>query len=337
MPECVDISPRVAVPRGGEKPFVPMGCLSNDSMLITDIESRAGNSGAKFQNGDTLFARITPCLENGKTGFVQFLPDAQAVGFGSTEFIVLRSRTLTSEFVYLLARSDEFRGVAIKSMSGATGRQRVQERCFDDFQIAQSSYVLRALLPAVILSSLEPDLKLLARQDVLGELDIKRAEVVQKWQARAKNNPDLSYEVRPEGDALPKVRVSRETDYRVGEIVPWVAVEKYLFGQVVDMGGAQKANVHLKLDRGGKTLLVGASQGYLREQVENRLYHKALLYVRAEQHFRTGDLRNIQLISFVDYEPAYNEEALDRFTAKGAEAWADVPDAAQWVREVRGG
>jgi type I restriction enzyme S subunit len=143
VPECVDISPRVAVPRDGEKPFVPMGCLSNDSMLITDIESRAGNSGAKFQNGDTLFARITPCLENGKTGFVQFLPVAEAVGFGSTEFIVLRSRTLTPEFVYLLARSDEFRGVAIKSMSGATGRQRVQEQCFDDFQIVQPP---RALL-----------------------------------------------------------------------------------------------------------------------------------------------------------------------------------------------
>jgi len=204
-------------------------------------------------------------------------------------------------------------------------------------EIAQSSYVLRAILPAVVLASLEPDLKLMAREDVLGELDFKRAEVVQKWQARAKSNSDLSYEVRPTIEGLPKVRVNKATDYRIGEIVPWVAVEKYLFGQVVDMGGMQKANVHLKLDRGGKTLLVGASQGYLREQVENRLYHKALLHVRAEQHFRTGDLRNIQLVSFVDYQPAYSEEALDRFTAKGAEAWADVPDAAQWVREVRGG
>ena len=204
-------------------------------------------------------------------------------------------------------------------------------------EIAQSSYVLRALLPAVVMAALEPDLKLLARQDVLGELDIRRAEVVQKWQARTKSHPDLSYEVRPDGEALPKVRVSRDTDYRVGEVVPWVAVEKYLFGQVVDMGGMQKANIHLKLERGGKTLLVGASQGYLREQVENRLYHKALLHVRAEQHFRTGDFRNIQLIAFVDYQPAFNEEALDRFTAKGAAAWADVPDAAQWVREVRGG
>jgi hypothetical protein len=204
-------------------------------------------------------------------------------------------------------------------------------------EITQRSYVLRALLPAIVFSSLEADLKLMERQDVLGELDIRRAEVVQKWQARTKSNPDLSYEVRPGVEALPKVRISRETDYRVGEIVPWVAVEKYLFGQIVDMGGTQKANVHLKLDRGGKTFLVGASQGYLREQEENRLYHKALLHVRAEQHFRTGDLRNIQLIAFADFRPAYDQEALDRFTAKGTEAWADVPDAAQWVREVRGG
>ena len=150
VPECVDISPRVAVPRDGEKPFVPMSCLSNDSMLITDIESRAGNSGSKFQNDDTLFARITPCLENGKTGFVQFLPDAQAVAFGSTEFIVLRSRTLTPEFVYLLARSDEFRGIAIKSMSGATGRQRVQEQCFGDFQIARPPRALLDRFSAIV-------------------------------------------------------------------------------------------------------------------------------------------------------------------------------------------
>ena len=177
----------------------------------------------------------------------------------------------------------------------------------------------------------------MARQDVLGELDIRRAEVVQKWQARAKNNPDLYYEVRPQGEGFAKVRISRESDYRVGEIVPWVAAEKYLFGEITDMGGTQKANIHLKLDRGGKILLVGAAQGYLRDQSENRLYHKALLHVRAEQHYKTGELRNVHLIGFMDYQPAYDEAALDRFAAKGATAWADVPDAAKWVREARGG
>ena len=150
LPDCVDVNPRIPVPRSGAKPFVPMGCLSNDSMVISDIEAREGNSGAKFQNGDTLVARITPCLENGKTGFVQFLPDKDAVACGSTEFIVLRSRTLTPEFVYCLARSDEFRGLAIKSMSGATGRQRVQEQCFDHFVIAQPPRLLLDQFSAMV-------------------------------------------------------------------------------------------------------------------------------------------------------------------------------------------
>ncbi len=151
--DVVQVNPRVVVPRDGEKPFVPMSCLSNDSMLIADIESRGGNSGAKFQYGDTLFARITPCLENGKTGYVQFLPDANAVAFGSTEFIVLRSVSLTPEFVYCLARSAEFRGVAIKSMSGATGRQRVQEKCFNDFQITQPPQALLERFSAIVAPS----------------------------------------------------------------------------------------------------------------------------------------------------------------------------------------
>lgn len=135
--EAIEINPKTKVPSEGEKPFVPMGSLSNDSMLISDIETRVGNSGSKFKNGDTLFARITPCLENGKTGFVQFLPDEKATAFGSTEFIVLRSKTLCPEYLYLMARSDEFRDNAIKSMSGATGRQRVSEKCFEQFIIAQ--------------------------------------------------------------------------------------------------------------------------------------------------------------------------------------------------------
>jgi type I restriction enzyme, S subunit len=136
VPQVIEVDPTTIVPRNGLKPFVPMSSLSETNMLITNIEEREGNSGSKFRNGDTLFARITPCLENGKTGFVNFLPSDEDVAFGSTEFIVLRSKTATPEYVYLLARSDEFRDHAIKSMSGATGRQRVKAECFNEFCIA---------------------------------------------------------------------------------------------------------------------------------------------------------------------------------------------------------
>ncbi len=135
--DAMFVNPKAQVRREAEKPFVPMNALSHNSMLVSAVESRTGNNGAKFRNGDTLFARITPCLENGKTAYVQFLQSEDAIAFGSTEFIVLRSRTLCPEFVYLLSRSQPFRDNAIKSMSGATGRQRVQEGCFIKFLLAQ--------------------------------------------------------------------------------------------------------------------------------------------------------------------------------------------------------
>ncbi len=131
--EAMFVNPKTSVPRDTIKPFVPMKSATEHSMLITKIEEKTGNSGAKFKNGDTLFARITPCLENGRTGFVQFLPNDDEIAFGSTEFIVLRSRTLNPYFVYLLAQIRDFRENAIKSMTGATGRQRVLNQCFDDY------------------------------------------------------------------------------------------------------------------------------------------------------------------------------------------------------------
>mgnify|MGYP002410063044 CR=1 FL=1 len=94
------------------------------------------NGGSKFCNGDTLMARITPCLENGKTAQVNFL-DADEVGFGSTEFIVLRAKPGISDkdFVYYLAMSPFLRDKAIQSMVGSSGRQRVQQGVLMDIEI----------------------------------------------------------------------------------------------------------------------------------------------------------------------------------------------------------
>lgn len=137
--EVIDINPRTSLPKEGVKPFVPMTSLSESSMIISEIEERAGNSGTKFKNRDTLFARITPCLQNGKIGYVQFLNEENPIGFGSTEFIVLRESILPSEYIYCLARSSNFRSHAINSMAGADGRQRVKPDCFSAYFLALPS------------------------------------------------------------------------------------------------------------------------------------------------------------------------------------------------------
>ncbi len=81
-------------------------------------------SGTKFIKGDTLLARITPCLENGKTAYVDFLENEQ-VGWGSTEYIVIRpSNGRPSSLGYMIARLDPFRAKAIQTMTGTSGRQR---------------------------------------------------------------------------------------------------------------------------------------------------------------------------------------------------------------------
>jgi len=135
LEEAVSINPKTPCEAGKEAPFVPMTALSQTGMVIESIEQRAIGGGAKFQNGDTLLARITPCLENGKTGFVQFLDDENPVASGSTEFIVLRSRRVNPYWVYCLARTEHFREFAIRSMSGADGRQRVSTDSLSQYPV----------------------------------------------------------------------------------------------------------------------------------------------------------------------------------------------------------
>jgi len=203
--------------------------------------------------------------------------------------------------------------------------------------VSEGSYKLIVTLTAMIAIGLEPDLKALERQDSLGEIDPKRAEIVTKWQTRSRTNPAVHYSIRPSGMSAQEVEFSAATDYRIGDAVPWVKVEKYLFGTIMDMGGAVQANVHLSLDGSKETVYIGTNQGYLRDQDQNRLYHKVLVRVEAEQHIKTGKLRHIRLLSFEDYKPGYDEAALDRFAASGRTAWQDVPDADAWVHRLRGG
>ncbi len=132
--EAIEINPKSRLTDEDEHWYVEMADLPTNSMVIQNAVKRDGRNGSKFQNGDTLLARITPCLENGKTGFVDFMLEGE-IGRGSTEFIVLRSKRVTSEFVYCLARTYHFRENAIKSMVGSSGRQRVQESCFEKFQV----------------------------------------------------------------------------------------------------------------------------------------------------------------------------------------------------------
>ena len=127
LSDVISFKPKVKLTKERMKQFVPMQALSTNSMVLdtSQFTATASNSGSKFQNGDTLLARITPCLENGKTAFVTGIESDEGA-VGSTEFIVMRSKELNPYMVYLLARTDDFRQAAINSMTGSDGRQRAQ-------------------------------------------------------------------------------------------------------------------------------------------------------------------------------------------------------------------
>lgn len=136
LPEVIEVNPPRPLPKGEMAPYLDMKNMPTAGHLGIDWEPRAHGSGVRFTNGDTLLARITPCLENGKTAFVDFMTPGQ-VGWGSTEYIVLHPKPPLPEFYgYLLARSEELRAHCIQSMTGTTGRQRVPASALDHFRVA---------------------------------------------------------------------------------------------------------------------------------------------------------------------------------------------------------
>ena len=126
MEEIAEFNPRETIKKGTIAKKIAMDKIQPFCRDVPGFEMEAFSGGTKFRNGDTIMARITPCLENGKTARVDILDDGE-VGFGSTEFIVFRAKDgYDPDFLYYLVTSPVVREPAIKSMVGSSGRQRVQ-------------------------------------------------------------------------------------------------------------------------------------------------------------------------------------------------------------------
>jgi len=162
--DFVYISPTVSLKVGLEYSFIEMKDLQEGNKFCLPSEKRKLSGGARFVEGDTLFARITPCLENGKICKVKNLEDG--VGFGSTEFLVFREKENISDndFIFYLSRWDEVRGFAESNFEGTSGRQRVPKSCFDNLFLDLPDYPEQQTI-ASILSSLDDKIDLLHRQN----------------------------------------------------------------------------------------------------------------------------------------------------------------------------
>jgi len=136
LPKVIQINPIRTLAKNQSAPYLDMKNMPTQGPRPSEWVLRTFGSGVKFINGDTLIARITPCLENGKTAFVDFLQEGE-VGWGSTEYIVIRPLApLPLEYGYFLARNEDFRSFAIQNMTGSSGRQRVPPDCFSKYHLA---------------------------------------------------------------------------------------------------------------------------------------------------------------------------------------------------------
>ena len=135
LSDIVDFNPSRMLKKGTIAPFIEMASLPTNTKFIKQIDEKPFSGGSKFKNGDTLFARITPCLENGKTGKVTNLKD-EMIGHGSTEFIVMSAKEpeFDEDYIYYFARLPEFREFAQQRMVGTSGRQRVAWQDLADFE-----------------------------------------------------------------------------------------------------------------------------------------------------------------------------------------------------------
>ncbi|MES2355540.1 MAG: restriction endonuclease subunit S [Pseudomonadota bacterium] len=133
--DLFDFNPSLSLSINTEASYIDMSSLPVTGFMTNAPERKVFAGGMKFQNGDVVVARITPCLENGKTALISLLKDSE-VGFGSTEFIVLRGKkTPLSAFATQLSRSVSFRQFAISNMTGTSGRKRIDASTLETFSL----------------------------------------------------------------------------------------------------------------------------------------------------------------------------------------------------------
>lgn len=229
LAEAVEVNPKRTLTKGALAPFVEMAAVRVDLPQVEYVAEREySGSGARFQNGDTLFARITPCAENGKTAFVDCLPQGVAA-HGSTEFIVLAPRegVTDGKFLYFLTKSDFVRPYAISQMEGTSGRQRVPARIFEEIVVPIPPIDEQSKI-ATVLSSVDDAIQ--STQAVVEQTQVLMTGLLQNLLSRGINHGQFkqtelgtlptSWEVKPVGDLVDRIRtpVAVQADATYSEI-----------------------------------------------------------------------------------------------------------------------
>ncbi len=308
LSEAIEVNPKRELKKGVSAKKVPMDCLSPFNKKINSFEISKFSGGSKFINGDTIMARITPCLENGKTAFVDILSEDE-VGFGSTEFIVLsgKSRKTTNEFVYYLSIAPQVRKEAIKSMTGTSGRQRVQNDLFEEIEVIIPPLSEQSTI-AKILSDLDTKIEL--NQQMNKDLEEISRAIFKKW--------FIDFEFPNEKGKPYKSSGGEMVDSGIGEMPKgWKVGKFYDILKEIESGSRPKGGIdsdETEIPSIGAENIDGiANHDYSKEKYISREFFEKMKQgiVKNNDVLMYKDGAKIGRISFFDYDYPHKECAIN--------------------------
>lgn len=249
FPDFAEINPPVKLKKGEQYSFVEMKDLSDGQKYCFPSIERKLTGGSRFNEGDTLFARITPCLENGKICQARGLKNG--AGFGSTEFFVFRGKNgiSDSDFVFYLSRWDEVRAFAEMNFDGTSGRQRVPKDAFNNLYLTLPPLPEQKSI-ASVLSSLDDKIDLLHRQnktlEALAETLFRQWFVEEGWESKS-----LFDVIELVGGGTPKTEVA---EYWDGNI-KWISAKDITPNHKGFITETEKAITELGLENSSTKIL----------------------------------------------------------------------------------
>ena len=260
LKDIIFFNPKETIKKNQLAKKIPMDALIPFTRKVGYYEVKEFNSGTKFRNNDTLMARITPCLENGKTAYVNILNEDE-IAFGSTEYFVLRAdeNYILPKYLYYISISDKLRNVAIKSMTGTSGRQRAQKESILDFEIELPSISIQKKVLS-ILDSIDSKIEL--NNQIISNLEELASTLFKRW--------FVDFEFPDENGNPYKSSGGKMVDSELGEIPegweinPLSSIAKITSGKRPDV---KKTNP----DKDNIIPIVGASKimGYTNQVLEN--------------------------------------------------------------------
>lgn len=213
-------------------------------------------------------------------------------------------------------------------------RAEKEERPRVSYEVKEGSVKNLFYLPiakAIMFNALMTEV---GKQGSLDILDSRAAAVIDKWQRKAySTGREYAIGSSVSGDQT-VVRISKDTAFIIVQS-GWVNTNLYLYGKIYEEGGLNRINLHILTDRYGK-LPVKATEEQLTEG-ENKLFKVYGLWVKGKQNIDSGELKDLELIDYLTYQPEYDELALQLLIKKASPNWRAIKDKDAWLNDIRGG